>query len=150
MDLTDINPPPTEKSYIVHDFKHPSYAFRSFCIRPFQPLHIASHDWPPDVLFDAVYASALCKSWGSESFRDYMTPAWNDDFYGRLSLVQGEETKHYPPRDRVAFLMRRAACTERRKSRDTMARWGITSAEIDSICDRAVRRKVQEWLDKLV
>ncbi|KAH7884807.1 hypothetical protein F5I97DRAFT_1505378 [Phlebopus sp. FC_14] len=49
-------------------------------------------DWPPTILFEVGYASALLRSWGVERlFIHHVSPAWDDDFYGRTQ--QREENR---------------------------------------------------------
>jgi hypothetical protein len=163
MDLADIrvDSPPT-KSYILHNFQPVTHGNQYTDPRA---LDVTSDDWPPDILFDAVYASALCKSWGSESFRTYMTSAWNDDFYGGLSEVQGgraqisqtqqrnnnEGDKCYAWRDRLEeFLVRRDSRNDRRRDREMarLSRILFNTQNTERGRDKAVQSKVHEWLER--
>jgi hypothetical protein len=169
MDLADIgvDSPPPMKSYILHNFQPMTHGSLSFHQYPnFKAPDVTSDDWPPDILFDAVYASALCKTWGSESFRTYMTSAWNDEFYGGLSKVQGERAKIsqtqqcndneedecYAWRDRrEEFLLRRDFRRDRRKDRrmtnQVMSAPWLNRQNMEGARNKAIQSKVHEWLE---
>ncbi|KAG2348248.1 hypothetical protein BDR05DRAFT_507649 [Suillus weaverae] len=40
-------------------------------------VRIALHDWPPNLLFDVVFAEAMSRSWGLTGFVDQVIPAWS-------------------------------------------------------------------------
>ncbi|KAH9003326.1 hypothetical protein EDB86DRAFT_2798832, partial [Lactarius hatsudake] len=46
------------------------------------PVRIAaSHRFPPDILFDAVYASSILRHFGTKIMTDWINRGWSDTFY---------------------------------------------------------------------
>ncbi|KAG1731660.1 uncharacterized protein EDB91DRAFT_1252093 [Suillus paluster] len=56
--LHDLDPPPNPPP-IYNIIVHNGSLFR-----------VAPHDWPPNLPFEAVYASAMMKSWGLAAFTE--------------------------------------------------------------------------------
>ncbi|KAI0293851.1 hypothetical protein B0F90DRAFT_1760624 [Multifurca ochricompacta] len=50
-------------------------------------LHIAdSADWPPAIIFDAVYASVVLHHFGTDDFKDALSKFTKDTFYPKVRL----------------------------------------------------------------
>jgi len=92
-----------------------------------------------------------------------MTPAWNEEFCGRLSEVQGEGSQtaqnqqcsdnerdqRYPRKDRDEYRVRQGLRGERRKARNWPWFWGDRiPPQMKSAPDKAVETKVHDWLER--
>jgi hypothetical protein len=80
MNTSDIDPDanPEEKRYTSHVFRSDFslYAIQSF--RPNYSISSAQGNFPPAILFDAVYAAAVLRHFGTQVLRDAVTAAWQD------------------------------------------------------------------------
>ncbi|KAI0298172.1 hypothetical protein B0F90DRAFT_1735556, partial [Multifurca ochricompacta] len=85
MTTEDVNPdesPETPRctTHVFHsDYKHTLCNYR---LNTGSALRIAdSDDWPPAILFDAVYASAVLHHFGTDDFKDALSKFTKDTFY---------------------------------------------------------------------
>ena len=85
MDTSDVDPtaPPGEKRCTAHLFD-PSqpYLLGGMGAPPSgSSLRISdTPDWPPTILFDAVYASAILHHFGTQILKDVVAATWMDTF----------------------------------------------------------------------
>jgi len=98
MDTTDIGPiaPPQEERCTAHTFQlHPDpYVLGDKTLHSGSPLRMShSPDWPPAILFDAVYASAVLHNFGTQELRDAVTKVWEDSF-DPDEIITGVDTDH--------------------------------------------------------
>ncbi|KAG1778334.1 hypothetical protein EV702DRAFT_1220110 [Suillus placidus] len=80
MTSNDIdNLPPATSSLILHDLNTPVNAPKAYTsgIPDGGLVRIAPHDWPPNLLFDVVFAEAMSRLWGLPGFVDQVIPAWS-------------------------------------------------------------------------
>lgn len=84
MDTTDVDPTatPEEKWYTAHLFEpNQPYFLAGLGAPSGTPLRISdTRDWPPDILFDAVYAGAVLHKFGTQTLKDEVTATWKDTF----------------------------------------------------------------------
>ncbi|KZT63352.1 hypothetical protein DAEQUDRAFT_741966, partial [Daedalea quercina L-15889] len=64
-------------------------------------VRIAGKDWPPAVLFDAVYASVVLKTFGVKTSVESMKEVWKDELSFGLSLGSLSERKRSATRYRT-------------------------------------------------
>ncbi|KAG1820810.1 uncharacterized protein BJ212DRAFT_1585910 [Suillus subaureus] len=80
MTSNDIdNIPPANSSLIPHDLELPMSALELYtsAIPDGSLVYIASHDWVPNLLADAIFAEVMCRSWGLPGFVENMVPDWS-------------------------------------------------------------------------
>ncbi|KAF8882623.1 hypothetical protein CPB84DRAFT_1686627, partial [Gymnopilus junonius] len=86
----DLNASPTEKRYTPHFFRH----YVSPTIQSSSGALLQSSCgpiYPPAILFDAIYASAVLHHFGTESLKDGITVAWQHTFHpGRHMHLDAE------------------------------------------------------------
>ncbi|KAF9462692.1 hypothetical protein BDZ94DRAFT_1282844 [Collybia nuda] len=79
----DLTASPDEKRCTAHLFA-PNYpgAFGGMRVPPFgSPLRISdTPDWPPAIVFDAVYASAVLHHFGTQILKDVIVKTWMDTY----------------------------------------------------------------------
>ena len=85
MDTSDVDPTasPREKRCTAHLFE-PSKPYRlgGVGVLSGTPLRISDTPaWPPTILFDAVYASAVLHHFGTQTLKDVVATTWMDTFY---------------------------------------------------------------------
>jgi hypothetical protein len=83
MDTTDIDPTaePTEKRWTSHVFRHVATFLRE-ALAPGSGVPICDNpQYPPAILFDAVYAGALLRHFGTQTLKDNVIANWQDTFY---------------------------------------------------------------------
>ena len=84
MTTADVNPTalPTEKACTAHLFLlgHAERAFLGDETLPLgSPLRVSNTpEWPPTILFDAVYAGAVLHHFGTQTLKDEVTVTWKD------------------------------------------------------------------------
>jgi len=97
MDTTDIDPiaPPQEERCTAQTFQlHPDPDALSSTLRSGAPLRMShTPDWPPAILFDAVYASAVLYNFGTQEVKDALTKVWKDSFYPG-GIMTGADADH--------------------------------------------------------
>ncbi|KAF8063516.1 hypothetical protein FPV67DRAFT_1421234 [Lyophyllum atratum] len=86
MDTADVDPtaPAGENRCTAHLFEPGEPAFFGvLSTTPFSsPLRISeTPDWPPAILFDAVYASTVLHHFGTQMLKDVLFATWKDTFY---------------------------------------------------------------------
>ncbi|KAF8062471.1 hypothetical protein FPV67DRAFT_1421605 [Lyophyllum atratum] len=86
MDTSDVDPtaPAGEKRCTAHLFEPGDRSFfGGLGAPPFSsPLRISdTPDWPPAILFDAVYASTVFHHFGTQTLKDVVIATWIDTFY---------------------------------------------------------------------
>ena len=86
MDTSDIDPtaPPAETRYTAHLFQPDERtALENMALPLGSPLHISEDPtlWPPAILFDAVYATAVLVHFGAQAMKDEVTKTWKNSFY---------------------------------------------------------------------
>ena len=74
MDTTDIDPnaPAGSERCSAHLFFPDTPLLGAESLQSGAPLRIAETEWPPDTLFDAVYASAVTYNFATEELRDVL------------------------------------------------------------------------------
>ncbi|KAF8888174.1 hypothetical protein CPB84DRAFT_1733273 [Gymnopilus junonius] len=81
----DYNADPEEKRYTAHLFKPSAPSLLGGFNPPpsGSPLRRISNspEWPPTILFDAVYAGAVLHHFGTQELKDVVSANWNDVFY---------------------------------------------------------------------
>ncbi len=91
MNTTDIDPtaPPAQKQCTAHLFKPaPDGVFTSG-----SALQISdTHQSPPAILFDAVYAGAVLHHFGTQTLKEVITTIW-EDTYSRVMTVVPADSK---------------------------------------------------------
>ena len=83
MNTADVDPSaqPEEKRYTVH-LLDPSRTSMLLGVSPGTPLRTSNADsWPPAILFDAVYASAVLHHFGTQELKDEVSTNWMSTFY---------------------------------------------------------------------
>jgi hypothetical protein len=82
MDTTDIDPNALAGSErcSAHLFFPDTRFLGDSRLQSGAPLRIAETEWPPDILFDTVYASAVTYHFATEELRDVLED-WKDTFY---------------------------------------------------------------------
>jgi hypothetical protein len=85
MNTADIDPtaPPAEGRCTTHLFKlgNPFLLGRE-TLSSGSPLRISdTPEWPPPILFDAVYAGAVLHHFGTQLLKDEVVATWKDTFY---------------------------------------------------------------------
>jgi hypothetical protein len=87
MERKVIVPCPTDAKYfVVHDFEPMEDEWGNGGICASRTIRAATSDFPPDVLFDAVYASVVSSAWGHESFNNYTRQTWLEEFYSGIPV----------------------------------------------------------------
>src|SRR5260221_3309473 len=55
------------------------------------PLHISdAAEWPPAILFDAVYADAVMRKFGTQTLKDEVAETWKNIFYPGGVMTVGQ------------------------------------------------------------
>ena len=85
MDTTDIDPiaPPEEERCTAHTLQlHPDpYVLGQSTLNSGTPLSMShTPDWPPAILFEAVYASAVLHNFSTQELKDAVSKVWKDSF----------------------------------------------------------------------
>ncbi|TFK17474.1 hypothetical protein FA15DRAFT_710758 [Coprinopsis marcescibilis] len=84
MTTADIDPnaPATERRYTAHNFRLNEPAGLSYAA-PGTPLRTSdTPEWPPNILFDAVYAQAVLHQFGNRTLMErIMNATWNNNVY---------------------------------------------------------------------
>ena len=98
MDTTDIDPiaPPEEERCTAHTFQlHPDLCvLGEITLHSGAPLSMShTPDWPPAILFDAVYASAVLHNFGTQELKDAVSKVWKDSF-GSGEVMTGVGADH--------------------------------------------------------
>jgi hypothetical protein len=163
----DVDTPSADKSFITHDLTPAPLVWQR---QPRSPLRIASEGWPPDILFDVVYASVVLNVWGAD-FASYTSPEWKKRFYGGTPV-----SMHDGGLNQIKEKQIQASSSEQRQQQneDGEARYtqrsGWQATEPDTLdllmtmhylvhdrakppdrqdtvqCAESVQSKVQEWL----
>ena len=164
----DVSNAPPGRSYILHDLRLDQPGLQRDLIPKGRPLRISSQDWPPDILFDTVYATAVMFIWGAGSnFKDHITPGWKKKFYGE-SPVDKHDGGKSKMEERTQAAQRREQQSESRAKRYNLRSGRQTTDEPDILdmlltaqylrscrtpsvkteqdTSEPVRSKVQEWL----
>jgi hypothetical protein len=86
MSTTDIDPsaPPTEKRCTTHLFLSSTELtpFLKAALNPGSQLQVFNtSQYPPAILFDATYASAILYHFGTQALKDHITKTWKDIAY---------------------------------------------------------------------
>jgi len=86
MTTTDIDPaaPSEERRYVAHLFTPDvPYNLGNPNLLSGSPLRVPNTTdlWPPDILFDIVYAGAILKHFSTDSLKDELSKGWKDTFY---------------------------------------------------------------------
>lgn len=88
MDTADVDPAaialPREKRYTTHLFlPGDTFLLGGLGAPPSgTPIQISdSPDWPPTILFDAVYASVVLQHFGTQTLKDVVSSTWDKVFY---------------------------------------------------------------------
>jgi hypothetical protein len=116
MDTSDINPTasPEAERCTAHLFEPDKRDYLGDNTLPLgSPLRICTDRtrWPPAILFDAVYASAVLHHFGTKTMKDEVTGTWKNIFYpgGAITTTKA---------DLNAITEQRAADVERKQQND--------------------------------
>ena len=94
MDTSDVDftLPPTEERCTTHLFEPDVRYYLGDTTLPLgSPLHMSNTpDWPPAILFDAVYASSVLHCFGAQALKDEGAAPWKEAFYGVMSAGQAD------------------------------------------------------------
>ncbi|KAF5371991.1 hypothetical protein D9615_008140 [Tricholomella constricta] len=95
MDTADIDPtaPPEGRRYTTHLFKPDTPFYLGGRNKPpsGSPLRISdTPQWPPAILFDAVYAGAVLQHFGTETLKEEVAATWKDTFYSSSVMTATE------------------------------------------------------------
>lgn len=127
MNTTDIDPttPQVEKRCTAHLFRRGAPTLLGGLGAPPSgtPLRISdTPDWPPAILFDAVYADAVLHHFGTQRLKDGVAATWKDIFY-----PNGVRTSAHA--DYKAITDERSTATERtqNQAQERMARYETRS-----------------------
>ena len=82
METTDIDPnvPTGSERCSAHLFFPDTRFLGDSRLQSGAPLRVAETEWPPDILFDAVYASTVMHHFATEELNDVFE-GWKDMFY---------------------------------------------------------------------
>ncbi|KAF8880335.1 hypothetical protein CPB84DRAFT_1687646 [Gymnopilus junonius] len=83
MNTTDVDPslPPGENRFTAHLFE-PCELSLLVGRRPGSPIRVSDHkNWPPAILFDAVYATTILYHFGTTRVRVMIDKTWKNIFY---------------------------------------------------------------------
>jgi hypothetical protein len=109
MTTADVDPtaPPTEKRCTAHAFKlGDPFLLGRETLSSGSPLRISdTSEWPPAILFDAVYAGAVHHHFGTQTLKDEVAATWKDTYPGGVMTAAHADYK--------AITEERAAATER-------------------------------------
>ncbi len=106
MNTTDIDPTaqPEDQRYTAHLFSPDQ------CHRPAlgnsmlplgSPLQISDGaEWPPAILFDALYADAIIHNFGTQTLKDEITETWKDTH--SVTVLTAEERAQKQAEERKA------------------------------------------------
>ena len=89
MDSSDAVPgaDPSERMYIIHPFVPlKSFNVAGSCLPlpyPDSASSVSVSDWPPDVLFEAVYGAVVLHEFGAEAARARVAEVWEEMYYPR-------------------------------------------------------------------
>jgi hypothetical protein len=106
----DLNAPAEVKRYSTHLFdpSDPSF-FGDSALPSGTPLRVSeTFDWPPAILFDAVYASTVLHHFGVQTLKEELAATWQDTFYPDGIMNQAQA-------DQQAITNARAATMERKE-----------------------------------
>ena len=86
MSTTDINPaaPSEERRYTAHLFSPDvPHNLEDPRVSSGSPLRVpdTTDQWPPDILFDIVYAGAILHHFSTRALKDELSKSWKDAFY---------------------------------------------------------------------
>jgi hypothetical protein len=86
MSTTDINPaaPSEEQRYTAHLFSPDvPHNLGDPRVSSGSPLRVpdTTDQWPPDILFDIVYAGAILHHFSTRALKDELSKSWKDAFY---------------------------------------------------------------------
>ncbi|KAF8872747.1 hypothetical protein CPB84DRAFT_1691185 [Gymnopilus junonius] len=183
MDVADVHPSLAggagEKRYSAHLFQSDvalnRHVYSDVAHPIFKKLTVRdSTEWPPDILWDAVYASVILNLFGHKNFLDKVNEKWGTTFYeGEMPVHQGarnlqelndshnaakKKADDAKQRDTRAD-MRNVATDAQFDIFDTilslpfafldraklMARWGSDRGKAQDKEQRCIKEKVQGW-----
>lgn len=81
MNTDDVDPAalPGEKRYTANLFEPSRPTYLGLNTPSGTPLRIShTDDWPPSILFDAVYAGVVLRYFGTQTLKDVLTATWMD------------------------------------------------------------------------
>ena len=96
MSTADVDPslPAGEERFTAHLFKPQiENLVLGTASPPFGiPLRVTGRDeWPPAILFDAVYATAVLKHFGTQEFREKVFLTWKSTFHPDVGVGQAHK-----------------------------------------------------------
>ena len=175
MTSQDVSNTLPERSYILHDLKpqgpEPTPE-RHLIIPQGHPIRVSSQDWPPDILFDTIYASAAITMWGAGShFKDHVKSGWTENFYGGTPVDKHDGGKSHMKEEQAQATQQQQQQSESRAKRYELRR-GRQVTEPDTLdiimasqflvhphwafrmpteqpedTSESVQSRVQEWLE---
>ena len=108
MTTADVDPtaPPDQRRCTAQAFML-DVIFRRVVL-PDPTLRISDNsDWPPAILFDAVYAGAVLAHFGTRAVKDHVSTAWKDIFYPGGVIMTAAQAGHQADLDQRASEARR-------------------------------------------
>ena len=101
----ELTSPPTEKKCIAHAFEPGRHFLPGTTSTPLgSPVRISdTPQWPPAILFDAVYAGSLLHHFGTQELKDTLATTWEDVFNprGTMTSDEREERKQLQAQNRM-------------------------------------------------
>ena len=87
MTTADVDPTalPTERRYTAHTFRFGDTLALGGTRPATHPSSVVlrssnTHEWPPAILLDTIYATAVLHHFGTQTLEDYVAGTWNDTF----------------------------------------------------------------------
>ena len=161
MTTADVNPTalPTEKACTAHLFLlgHAERAFLGDRTLPLgSPLRISNTpEWPPTILFDAVYAGAVLHHFGTQTLKDEVTVTWKDIYRvivdeksaaAKKVQKQEREARYQAPTVPDAFDMLMTLPYIRMPREELKAVFKEAEEKAEAMEQRRVREKVDSWM----
>jgi hypothetical protein len=119
MNTADIDPTalPNEMRCTAHLFD-PDESFWLPLAHSGSPLRIShTPHWPPDILFDAVYAGAVLHHFSTDALKAVLTSSWKNIFYPDGVMTTAEADKQVIEDERAATEKRTNIQAEEREER---------------------------------
>ena len=159
MTTADINPtaPPAEKACTAHLFQPDDRLSLGDRTLPLGSLLRISNtpEWPPTILFDAVYAGAVLHHFGTQTLKDEVTVTWKD-IYRVIVDEKSAAAKKVQKQEREARYQARASPDAfdmlmvlpyiKVPQDDLEAAFREAEEKAEATEQRRVREKVDAWM----
>lgn len=140
-DDVDHTVPSGEKRFTAHIIQIDGQQMPSDFV-PGSTIQISgSHQFPPDILFDTVYAGFILHNFSTASMRDRITMAWEDTFYSKsMTATHSEITDEH-----TTITMKKKMDQAQKYEKQEMMRAAREEAEE---ADVAEQRNMQERFEE--